>query len=272
MPDVPTAIMTVLGTFASLFSRRVLAYVNWLLVGAILAPGKRTVTAVWRIIGHSTEVHFQNYHRVLNRAQWSSLEARRRLLGLLLDVFVPAAPLIMGIDETIERRRGARMSAKGIYRDPVRSSHTHVVKASGLRWVCLMVLARIPWVDRVWALPFLTVLAPSERYDQARGRRPHSRLDRARQMVQWVRRWLPGRELVVVGDSAYAALEWLDAVRESVCVMTRLRLDAALDTPAPPRSPKQNGRPRKQGGRLPTLAHVVAAPTTPWKPVTVAPW
>ena len=272
MPDVPMAIMTVLGTFASLFSRRVLAYVNLLLVGAILAPGKRTVTAVLRVIGQSTEVHFQNYHRVLNRAQWSSLEASRRLLVLLLDVFVPAAPIVMGIDETIERRRGERISAKGIYRDPVRSSPAHFVKASGLRWVCLMVLARIPWVDRVWALPFLTVLAPSERYYQARGRRPQSLLDRARQMVQLVRRWLPGRELVVVGDSAYAALEWLDAVRESVCVITRLRLDAALYTPAPPRRPKQNGRPRKKGRRLPTLTHVVAAPTTPWKPVTVAPW
>jgi DDE superfamily endonuclease len=272
MPDVPMAIMTVLGTFASLFSRRVLAYVNRLLVGAILAPGKRTVTAVLRVMGQSTEVHFQNYHRVLNRAQWSSLEASRRLLGLLLDVFVPAAPVVMGIDETIERRRGERISAKGIYRDPVRSSHAHFVKASGLRWVCLMVLVRIPWLDRVWALPFLTVLAPSERYYQARGRRPQSLLDRARQMVRLVRRWLPGRELVVVGDSAYAALEWLDAVRESVCVITRLRLDAALYTPVPPRRPKQNGRPRKKGMRLPTLAHVVAAPTTPWRPVTVAPW
>jgi hypothetical protein len=272
MPDLPMALMTVIGVFAPLFSKRVFAYVKLLLVGAILAPGKRTVTAVLRVLGKSADAHFQNYHRVLNRAQWSPLAASRRLLGLLLDVFVPEGPVVMGIDETIERRRGERISAKGIYRDPVRSSHAHFVKASGLRWVCLMVLARIPWVDRVWALPFLTVLAPSERYYQGQDRRPQSLLDRARQMVRLVRRWLPTRELVVVGDSTYAALEWLDAVRESAGVITRLRLDAALYAPAPPRKPKQNGRPRKKGIRLPTLAHLVAAPTTPWTLVTVAPW
>jgi hypothetical protein len=272
MPNVPMAIMTVIGVFAPLFSKRVFASVKLLLVGAILAPGQRTVTAVLRVLGKSADAHFQNYHRVLNRAQWSALDASRRLLALLLDVFVPQGPVVMGIDETIERRRGERIAAKGVYRDPVRSSHTHFVKATGLRWVCLMVLARIPWVDRVWALPFLTVLAPSERYYQNQGRQPHSMLDRARQMVRLVRRWLPSRELVVVGDSTYAALEWLDAVRESACVITRLRLDAALYAPAPPRQPKQNGRPRKKGMRLPTLAHRVADPTTPWKLVTVEPW
>jgi DDE superfamily endonuclease len=138
------AIMTVIGAFASLFSRRVFAHAKRLLIGAILAPGKRTVTAVLRVLGKSAEAHFQNDHRVLNRAQWSSLAASRRLLGLLLDTFVPEGPVVMGIDETIARRRGARIAAKGIYRDPVRSSHAHVVKASGLRWVCLTVLARIP--------------------------------------------------------------------------------------------------------------------------------
>jgi hypothetical protein len=135
-----------------------------------------------------------------------------------------------------------------------------------------MVLACIPWVDRVWALPFLTVLAPSERYDQGQGRRPHSWRERSRQILRLVRRWLPTRALVVVGDSLYAAREWLDAVRESACVITRVRLEAALDAPAPPRQPKQNRRPRKQGSRLPTLAHLVAAPTTPWELVPVAPW
>jgi DDE superfamily endonuclease len=247
MASLPFTITMVIGAFAPLFSKRVFALAQLLLVGAILAPGQRTVTAVLRVMGKSAEAHFQNYHRVLKRAQWSSLEAGRLLLGLLLDAFVPEGPVVMGIDETIARRRGERLSAKGIYRDPVRSSHTHFVNAGGLRWVCLMLLARMPWVDRVWARPFLIVLAPSERCYQGRGRRPQSLLDRARQAVQLVRRWVPTRELVVVGDSTYAALAWLDAVRESACVITRLRLDAALYAPAPPRRPKQNGRPRKEG-------------------------
>jgi DDE superfamily endonuclease len=272
MSTLPLAIATVIGAFAPVFSRRVFAYVKLLMVGAILAPGKRTITAVLRVMGRSDDEHFQNYHRVLNRARWLPLDAGHRLLGLLLDSFVPAGPVVMGIDETIERRRGERIAAKGIYRDPVRSSHTHFVKASGLRWVSLMLLTHIPWAARVWALPFLTVLAPSERYYQARGRRPHSLLDRARQAVWLVRRWLPIRDLVVVGDHTYAALEWLDAVRHAVCVITRLRLDAALYEPAPPRQPRQNGRPRKKGRRLPTLEKVLTDSMTHWSTVTMANW
>jgi hypothetical protein len=272
MPTLPLAIATVIGALAPLFSRRVFEHVKLLIVGAILAPGRRTITAVLRVMGRSNDEHFQNYHRVLNRAHWSSLAASRRRLELLLDVFVPEGPMVMGIDETIERRRGEQIAAKGIYRDPVRSSHTHFVKASGLRWVSLMLLTHIPWAARIWALPFLTVRAPSERYYQARGRRTNSLLDRARQAVRLVRRWLPTRELVVVGDQTYAAIEWLDAVRPAACVITRLRLDAALYEPAPLRQPRQNGRPRKKGKRLPTLEKVLTDAMTPWRTVTMANW
>jgi hypothetical protein len=97
------------------------------------------------------------------------------LLGLLITAFASSGPVVLGIDDTIERRRGKRIAAKGIYRDPVRSSKNHFVKASGLRWLSLMLLAPIPWAGRAWALPFLTVLAPSERYCRERGRR-HKKL------------------------------------------------------------------------------------------------
>jgi hypothetical protein len=272
MLTLPQTIATVIGAFASMFSTRLFEHAKLLLVGAILAPGKRTVTSVLRVMGRSHDQHFQNYHRVLNRAQWSTLRGGRILLRMLLRVFAPMGPIIIGIDETIERRRGERIAAKGIYRDPVRSSQAHFVKASGLRWVCLMLLAPVPWTTRIWGLPFLTVLSPSERYYQHRGRAPQTLLDRARQAVRLVRRWLPARELIVVADNTYAALEWLDAVRHAVCVITRLRLDAALYEPAPPRQPRQNGRPRKKGERLPTLEKVLTAATTCWRTVTVANW
>ena len=136
-----------------------------------MTPGRRTVTSILRITGLGRERRFVNDHRVLNRAAWSGRAAARVLLGLLLDAFVPKGPVILGIDDTIERRRGKRIRAKGIYRDPVRSSKGHFVKASGLRWLSLMLLVPIPWAGRVWALPFLTALAPSERYSQERGRR-----------------------------------------------------------------------------------------------------
>ena len=196
-----------LSTFAPLFSDRVWWQVQTLLVGALLAPGKRTVTSCLRILGLSQERHFVNYHRVLSRARWSGREASRLLLGLLVARLVPTGPVVWGIDDTIERRRGKRIRAKGIYRDPVRSSHSHFVKASGLRWVSLMLLAPVPWAARTWALPVLTCLAPSERYAQKYRKRHKPVLAWARQMIVQAQRWLPHRELVVVADSAFAALE-----------------------------------------------------------------
>src|SRR5512135_2666995 len=113
---------------------------------------------------------------------------------------------LLGLDDTLERRWGRKIAARGIYRDPVRSSHGHFVKASGLRWLSLMLLAPIPWAQRVWALPFLTVLAPSERYYQGKGRKHKKLTAWANQMLLQVRRWLPDRVLVIVADSSFAAI------------------------------------------------------------------
>ncbi len=204
-------------------------------------------------MGKSDETHFTPDHRVLNRAVWSSLHASRILLMLLVRLGAPSGPFIFGIDDTIERRRGAKMAAKGIDRDPVRSSHRHAVRASGLRWLRLMFMMRIPWAQGTWAMPFLTVLALfrhfSEHYYEGR-LQPQKRLtDWARQIIVQVRRWLPNRAMVVVADHSLAALERLDEMRAHVCMITRLRLDAALYTPTPPRKPRQNGRPRCKGAR-----------------------
>jgi len=275
MEALPTEIVRVLRTFEDVCSERVWDWAQVLVVGAILTPGQRTVAAVLRVMGLSNERQYQNYHRVLNRAQWSSREVSRRLLGLVVEVFVPAdAPVVVGLDETIERRRGAKIAAKGIDRDPVRSSKSHFVKTSGLRWISMQVLAEVPWAGRVWGLPFLTVLAPSERYNLERGRRHKTLPDWGRQMIRQLRRWLPDRELVVVADSTYAALELLaDAARlaQPVTVITRLRLDAALYDPAPPREPGTKGRPRVKGERQPTLAQRLLDPDTVWETLTV-PW
>jgi hypothetical protein len=275
MPTLPPAMLALLAPFAPLFRRRVWPSAVVLVVGTLLAPGKRTVTAALRVLGLAHTRRFERYHRVLNRARWSSLAVSRVLLSLLVAAFVPTGPLLVGIDETIERRRGQRIAAKGIYRDPVRSSHAHFVKASGLRWLCLMLLVPLPWAGRVWALPFLTALAPSERYDQERGRRHKTLVDWARQMLLLLRRWWPDRALIAVADSSYAALELLAACQgwpQPVTMITRLRLDAALYAPAPPRRPGQRGRPRLKGQRLPTLAAVAADPATRWTRITVADW
>jgi len=274
MPTLQTEYITFLRVFARLFSKRIWEHTQILLLGAILSPAERTVTAALRVMGLSWEKHFQNYHRVLNRAVWSSLEAGHILLGLLLSTFARSGAVILGLDDTIERRRGGKIKAKGIYRDPVRSSHSHFVKASGLRWLSLMLLAPIPWAQRVWALPFLTVLAPSERYYQGKTRKHKKLTEWARQMVLQVRRWLPKRFLVVVADSSFAVIELLWQLRQlanPVCMITRLRLDAALYEPAKA-TPGARGRPRKKGPRLPTLETVAEDKQTRWTRLTVQQW
>ena len=275
MHTLPTSMIQVLAPFAPLFSKSVFQHVQLLLVGAILAPGKRTVASALRAVSLEDERRFCRYHRVLNRAVWSSREASRVLLGLLVEAFVPEGPLVLGIDETLERRRGKKISAKGIYRDPVRSSREHFVKTSALRWVCLALLVPVPWASRVWSLPFLSALAYSERYAEEQGKRHKTLTDWAGQLLLLVRRWYPEREIVAVADGGYAALKLLDRCRrlsEPITFITRLRLDAALYEPAPPRHSGQIGRPRLKGDRLPNLSVLAQDPTTDWAPITLNNW
>ena len=171
MLTLPDAIVALLVPFATLFTSPTWRKAQVLLIGAILTPGQRTVAAALRVMGRSDQRDYARYHEVLNRAVWSSRQAARILLVLLLQHLDGGdGPLVFGIDETLERRRGAKIRARAIYRDPVRSSRSQVVKASGLRWISLMWLGHVPWAGRHWALPVLTVLAPSTRYYQQQGR------------------------------------------------------------------------------------------------------
>lgn len=270
--SVSGLLATWLAPFACLFTRPTWGRVPVLIEGTLLAVHRRTVSAALRAAGRDRSPGFARYHRVLNKARWSARAAARVLLGLLVATFVPSGPVVIGVDDTLERRWGKRIAARGIYRDPVRSSHGHFVKASGLRWVSLSLLAPIPWAGRVWSLPFLTVLAPSERYAQERGRTHKKLTDWARQGLLQTARWLPGRRIVAVTDSGYAALDLLGRVRHRLSVVTRLRLDARLFDPAPPRQPRMVGRPRIIGQRQPTLARRLADPHTRWQAITVAGW
>jgi len=266
MQTLPVELMSIIVGFAPLFSKPVFQHAKVLLAGAILAPGKRTVTAALRVMGKSQEKHFQTYHRVLNRARWSALAAARTLLGLLVSTFAPSGVLVFGIDDTIERRRGSRIRAKGIYRDPVRSSHSHFVKASGLRWLCCMLLGEVSWAKRIWALPFLTVLCPSEGFYAELGRQHQTLVERAWQIIQLVVRWLPNRAVVFVADSSFAVIQLLKQVSElrQASLITRLRMDAALYDAAPQRQPRQMGRPRLKGARRATLKAVLNDAQTEW--------
>jgi hypothetical protein len=274
MHTPPAELLPLIVEFQLLFSKSVWKNAQTLLVGAIQTIGKRTVTACLRVVGKSDDKHFQNYHRVLNRAQWPALEASRLLVRLLIATFAPTGELVFGLDDTIERRRGEKIKAKGIYRDPVRSSHSHFVKASGLRWLGCMLLESVPWAGTVWGLPFLTVLCPSERYYAEKGRRHQKLTERAWQMISLLARWLPDRVLVFVTDSSFAVFVLLDKVSrlENASLITRLRMDAQLYDFAPERKPRQTGRPRIKGARRPSPAQRLKDPETKWKKIKVKNW
>src|ERR1039457_259711 len=260
------------GALPELFHRAGLGPCAALVTGMTLAPGKRTVSAALRVIGLGEARDFARYHHVLSRARWNSTAIGRKLLLMILDRFLPTGPVVIGIDDTIERRWGRKIAARGIYRDPVRSSHGHFVKTSGLRWLSVMAMVPVPWTRRRWALPFLTILAPSERYHIAHRRRHKKLTDFARQAILQVRRWVPKRKIVVVADSSFAALDLIAAIRRHVCLVTRLRLDANLFTPAPKRRPGQRGRTAKKGRPLPKLSKVLENKTTRWTRLSMPYW
>jgi hypothetical protein len=258
--------------FAPLFTQPTLSNARQLLIGALLSPGRRTVTAALRISGLEAQRRFQNYHRVLSRARWSALQASRILLWLLITVFVTRGPIVIGLDETIERRWGKKIEKRGIYRDPVRSSRGHFVKASGLRWISAMLLVRVPFADRVWALPFLTALAPSERYAEQRGIRHKSITEWGRQLTKQVRRWVAERRIILVCDSTYATYEFVAGVRDYVTLITQVRLDSGLYAPPPVPPPGKRGRKRRIGERLPSLQQRLKDPDTQWQEIRLRSW
>ena len=269
MPPLPEAIILVLASFAPLFSHRVWPHAQFLLVGALLAPGARTVTAALRVVGLSSERHFTTDHRVLNRATWSARQAGRILLGLLVTSLVPpGAPMVLGADDTVERRSGRQITATGGYLDAVRSTRKHVIHCFGLKWVVMMLLVPVPWSGRVWALPFLTAWCRPAA--QAPQRRHKTSVDWVRQMMRQARRWLPGRSLVLVVDGGFAAVSLaLACVKSQVTMVSRLRWDAALYHPPGPQPQGKRGPKPTKGQRQRSLHAWAERSDTRWETVTI---
>jgi len=172
MLPLPVQIQEIMAAFAPLFTRPVWHHAQVLIVGVILARGKRTVTSALRAIGFAQERHFTNDHRVLNRAVWHASFTAKVLLGRMVALLPPGVPLQILVDETMERRKGDKIKTKGVFRDAVRSSRKKVVHCYGLRWVAMMLLVPVPWSRRPWALPFFTVQAPSEKTCRKLGKPP----------------------------------------------------------------------------------------------------
>jgi hypothetical protein len=264
-------LMSVLCAFESAFSPPTWSTMQVLLIGTLLARGRRTVTAALRQMGLHEASTFSLDHHVLNRARWSALALSRRVVWLLVRTCVAVGGArTCVLDETLERRWGRRLHTRGHDRDPLASSTQRSVATSGWRWIVLTLVSTPPWTPRPWALPVLSVLAPTPEVSRRLGRRHQTIPQRARQMMLVVRRWWPGMQLTLIGDHSYSVHELGQAcARWDVRLVAALRMDAALYVPAAPRRPGINGRPRVKGARLPQLARVLQGAQTPWQRIRV---
>jgi len=242
-----------------------------LLTATRLSQGRRTVATALRHSGNAQGANFSSFHQVLNRAQWSPLALSRQLLLLIVETFVPASASVdLVIDETLERRWGSKISKRGHYRDSALSSRKRSVSSPGLRWIVMAVVVTLPWTKQKWALPFLWVLATTAEVSERLGKRHKTLAMWAQQMISLLRRWLPDREIKLMGDSAYSVLELgLHAKAEQVTLLTTGRLDAVLHEPPPARTEHTIGRPRVVGARQPSLEQVLENSATVWQKLTL---
>lgn len=267
-------ILSVLAIFQSAFTSPTWEKAQVLIVGTLLARGRRTVTAALRQMGRGQQADFSLYHQVLNRARWAPLELSRLLLRALLQAFVAVGgSLTLVIDETLERRWGATIRKRGHFRDSLLSSRQKSVSNSGLRWIVLSLVVNLPWTKRCVALPVLSVLAPSPKVSAHLKRRHKTIAHWARQMITRVRRWLPSIPITLLGDGAYSVVELgLRCQKLAVTLIAPLVLDAQLFAPPParplPGQKKRAGRPPEKGARLPKLSAVLVNPQTVWAKIS----
>jgi DDE superfamily endonuclease len=258
--------LLLLQPFTEVFTRPTFCHMRTLVYGTLLASGRRTVAAALRAIGRGDERHFTTYHRVLNRAVWSPFHLSRILLGLLVMAFLtPDAPLILLIDGTLERRWGRRIAYKGRFHDAVRSQSGHIVTSEGIHWVCLMLLVSVPWCQRRWALPVLSVPTLTPATSAKLGKRHRTTIQAAQLLIWLVRRWFPEREIVLVGDGGFAAASLGHTCRRlQVRLVSRLLLTAQLYDPVPPQRKGKPGVKPKKGPRQPKLTQLVTNRATAW--------
>ncbi len=271
MPFLPEVILSLFANFTHVLTVPTWKYAKTLLIGAILCNGKRTVSSALRAVGLSQEKCFERYHLVLSKAKWSAFSLSRILLGLLVELIPTNVPLLIAVDETIERRSGKNITAKGCYRDACRSSHSLVIKCFGLKWLCAALIVKLPWSNRYWALPFMTVLGTSKKHDEQEGLKHKSSIDRTIQLVYVISRLLK-RSWILLGDGGFACIKLGHACQDSkTTLVSRLRLDASLFDEVKESQVKRRGRKRVKGKKQPTLKQRLADANLTWSEQRI-PW
>ena len=234
----------------------------------VMTTGPRTVTSLIRTVGEDAFKSHDAYQYFFSRARWTMDELWRALFLIITTTLVPEGVIRLAGDDTLLHHGGRRIFGVGAFRDAVRSTKKRVAYAFGHNWVLLCVVIRVPLLTETYlALPILARLRPKAK-KQGKGKAPGpTTVDLMAEMLHTVALWAPGRRLEFVGDGAYACLA--GRLPANMRVVSRLRKDAALYAPAPPRQKGQVGRPRKRGQRLPTPQKIVDSKRAVWREVTL---
>lgn len=273
---LPAEIIPLFEAFRPAFTNPTYRKVIILMLGTILAKGRRTVTAALRVLGLEAKGDWSKYHHVLNRAKWDGLLLAHILLELIVKTFVAVNTIIyITVDETLERRWGPQIRKCGHWRDSLASSRKVNVSTKGMRWLTFAVVVQLPWSPHACALPFLSVPLTTPKVSAALGLHHRTVAKRTMQVVAWLRRHLPGWRIHLIGDGAYAVIELgLRAQANGITLIAPLRLDARLFDEPPSRytadGKKRRGRPALVGERLPNLADVATAKSTRWQRSRIA--
>lgn len=262
------SIIAILWPFSVLFSRSSWQTALTLLLGSMLCKGRRTVTGILRAIGLSQGSGFSKYHRILNSLDWSAKRGSEILLKILLKI---VGEVVILIDETLERRKGKKIRAKGYYRDALRSSRSQVVNTTGLKWLVMALSFRFNFAKRAFALPFFTVLEPSEKSTKKQGKRHKTTLDWSVQMVLQVVRWIPNIPFILVGDGGFACtkLAWV-CFKNKIALVSRLKMNARIYALPEEVPAGKRGRKPKKGIRLMSFKEMLKIEDLPWQEAEIA--
>lgn len=259
MPLLPSVAQEILLSFSVVFTEPTFRRILVLTVGAILTPGRRTVTSIVWTVRAVMRGHFSDYHRVFSRASWSLWPIGMILARWVLRHVPDDEPVVVALDDTTAQHRGKKVYGKGCHHDAVRSAHKHIVFKWGHKWIVFALTVKFPFASRPWALPVVVALYRPEELNRKEGRRHKTPPHLARQLMAVLLRWFPERKFIFLGDGGYASHElarFCSRFHPRATLVSRFRGDANLY--APPKPTRQVGRPRTKGKKLPAPQAVVA--------------
>lgn len=271
-----------------------------IVVGWILSPRHRFITDAILTTNSTRKGHHSRYHLFFSKAAWSLDQVCRMLTLILVQVFCPYGVIVIAVDDTMRRRRGLSLFGVGMHYDPLMSSRSKKIVNWGHCWVVVtLVVGNAPWAPgKYWSLPIVFRLYRN-RQGKTKGQKttwervkqsfsggqgqtrkvlmkvnpktpPHrTKPELAVEMLTLLQSWLPNREFILTGDSAYGGASVTKHLPEKMHLISRVHPKAALYAPAPEVEPGTTGRgrPRKRGPRLPSLTDWANDETQPWEPM-----